>query len=89
MHRPDTTEEVQTIYDQKIRELTDEDRFLRGLSLIRFSREMCLAGIRESHPDWGPQDLKVALFERIYGDQFSDEEKDRIRSGLTVKNLDI
>lgn len=82
MYKPDTTEEAQKVYDHRIRNLTAEERFLRGLSLIRFSREMCLAGLREAHPNWNPQELKLALFETIYGDQFSEEEKVRIRDLL-------
>lgn len=82
MHRPDTSEEIQKIYDQKIRELSEKERFLRGLSLTHFCREICLASIREKHPDLNPQEVKVKFFERVYGDAFEPKEKERILAFL-------
>jgi len=32
MYRPDTSPEVQEVYDQMIRNLSEEERFLKGIS---------------------------------------------------------
>jgi hypothetical protein len=78
MYRPDTSGEVQKIYDEKIRQLTEEERFLRGLSLTHFCREICLWSLREKYPDLSPQELKGKFFERVYGDAFEPEEREKI-----------
>lgn len=82
MHRSDTSEEAQKIYDQKIRELTEEERFLKGISLTHFCRQVCFASILESHPGLSSQEMKIQLFERIYGPLFLEPEKEKIRAFL-------
>ena len=82
MFRPDTSPEVQKVYDQKIRRLSEEERFLRGLSLTHFCRQICLAGIQDQHPSMTPEEMKIAIFERIYGPTFPTAEKHRIYSFL-------
>lgn len=84
MHRPDTDETTQAVYDQKIRELSPEKRFLRGVSLTHFSRQMCLAGIQRRNPSIGAGELRVKMFETIYGEAFSEEEKQKIRAYFLV-----
>jgi len=84
MYRSDTTVEVQKIYDQKIKKLSDEERFLRGLSLTHFSRQLCMAGIRDEHPDWTDNEAKIEFFERIYGAHFSQKEKAKIHNFIKL-----
>lgn len=78
MHRTDTSEDIQSVYDRMIRELSGKERFLRGLSLTRFSRDLCLSGIRERKPGLSLIDEKIALFDSIYGGSYSQEEKEKI-----------
>lgn len=78
MYRPDTSIEVQKIYDKKIKALSSNERFLRGLSLTHFCREMCWAGIRNRYPQMNPQEAKLKFFETVYGSSFSEDEKSRI-----------
>lgn len=82
MYRPDTTEEAQKIYDEKILRLTGEERFLRGLSLCHFSREMVYDGLKKRNPNLTPQELKLLFFESLYGHLYSEEEKKRIHADL-------
>lgn len=84
MFRPDTTAEIQRVYDQKIRELSEEERFLRGLSLTHFCRLLCLAGIHDQYPALAPDEVKRVFFERLYGSVFSEEEREKIRAFLSV-----
>lgn len=69
----DTTEIVQKIYDKKIRELSEEERFFKGLSLTHFCREMCLEGLKQRYPQANHRQLKKFLFELLYPTNFYPE----------------
>jgi len=87
MYRPDTSDEIQKIYDEKVRRLTEEERFLRGLSLTRFCREICLSHIREGNPDLNPGEIKAKFFEDIYGPEFLPAERRKIADFLKTNPL--
>ena len=78
MYRSDTSPEVQKIYDEKIKALSSEERFLRGLSLTHFCREICWFGIKDRNPSLDLQGVKLKYFEAIYGLCFSEVEKKKI-----------
>ncbi|MBF0492800.1 MAG: hypothetical protein HQM15_08470 [Deltaproteobacteria bacterium] len=78
MYRSDTSLEVQKLYDEKIKALSSEEKFLRGISLTHFCREMCWAGIHERNPLMNLQESKVSFFETVYGACFSKQEKKKI-----------
>ena len=82
MYRSDTSDEAQRIYDEKILQMTGEERFLRGLSLCHFSREIVYGSLKKQNPGLSPQDLKLLFFETLYGHLYSKEEKRRIRADL-------
>jgi len=46
------------------------------------ARALAVAGIRRDGPDISPADLRVRLFERLYGNDFSEEERARIVATL-------
>lgn len=78
MHRPDTSTEIQEIYDQRIRSLSEEERFLRGLSLTHFCRQIGMESLIRENPHMSPHELRAHFFERTYGDSFSRDEKEKI-----------
>ena len=41
-----------------------------------------MAGIKAEHPGISGHDLRVRLFERLDGDDFSEEERSRILAAL-------
>ena len=82
MHRSDTTKEVEKIYDEKIRRLSPEERFSRGLSLTSFCRKICLEQLRQAHPDFSPADIKIRFFEQVYGSDFPENTKKLIYNAL-------
>jgi len=82
MHRSDTSLEAQQVYDRLISRLTGTERFLRGISMTHFCRQLCIAGILERQPSLSQSELKAALFDTIYGDCFHDGEKESIRRVL-------
>lgn len=66
MHRPDTTKDMQKIYDQKIRQLSEEERFRKGLSLTHLCREIALAEIQNQHHSLTPQEIKIKFRKLLY-----------------------
>lgn len=66
MIESDTSKEMQKIFDQKIRQLSQKERFLKGLSLIHLCREMCLSGLRKRHPLANNYQLKKLFSELLY-----------------------
>ncbi len=86
MTKSDTSHEIQRVYDQKILELSGEERFLRGMELTRLSREMCRQGLSDQYPSLNEQNKKRHFFERVYGSDFSEIEKRRIHLLLDVSS---
>ncbi len=82
MYRHDTSKEVQEIYDQKIRALSQEERFLRGISLTHFCREICLSQIKEKYPQLTNPEIKAHFFEMVYGESFGPTEIKKISAIL-------
>lgn len=78
MYREDTTADAQTMYDAMIRNLSEEERFLKGLSLTHFARQMCYWGIRNRYPGLADKELRREFFELVYGDLFRPEQKEKI-----------
>ncbi len=66
MRRSDTPSEVQKRYDRLWRNLSLEERFLSGLSLIRASREMLIAGLKSRFPNLSEKELRQRLLQQIY-----------------------
>lgn len=82
MYREDTIADAQAMYDAVIRNLSEEQRFLKGLSLTRFARQMCFWGIRDRHPDLTEKELRREFFEVVYGHLFRPEQKLKIHRNL-------
>ena len=82
MHQPDTTAEAEQLYDEKIRQLSAQEKFSKGLSLTSFCREVCWESLRQAHGNLSQKELKVYFFERIYGTDFSDGIKKDIHDSL-------
>lgn len=66
MVKTDTSPEIQEIHDQMMRQLSETQRFMRGLSLTRLCREICLEGLRERHLHADEQQLKKLFFGLLY-----------------------
>jgi len=55
-------------------------RLLMSLSMSRMSLEIMVCGIREKY---GDGDLKKHVFLRMYGNDFTDKEKEKILEFIT------
>jgi hypothetical protein len=78
----DTSEEVIRLQREIILSKTTEERFILGLELSDFVIEFITGTIRAHNPGISDTDIKIELFERFYGKEFSDEEKEKIFRSL-------
>jgi hypothetical protein len=58
------------------------DRVRMACEMFDLARTLAMAGIRAAEPSIGHHDMRVRLFERLYGDDFSEEERARIVATL-------
>ncbi len=80
----DTSPEVDAMYTEMLLSLPPGRRVQMGLEMLEFGMTMALAGIRM---ECGGQDEvteRLMLFERLYREDFSDEEMKKVLSALRV-----
>lgn len=58
------------------------DRVRMTCEMFDLARTLTVAGIRTNEPAISDHDLRARLFERLYGDDFSEEERARIVATL-------
>lgn len=61
---------------------TESERFLMGVEMIDYVHTVVENSIRADQPTISEIDLKVAVFKRYYGREFSKEEVSRIEQGM-------
>ncbi|OGQ05346.1 MAG: hypothetical protein A3F82_00980 [Deltaproteobacteria bacterium RIFCSPLOWO2_12_FULL_44_12] len=64
--RSDTSPEVQKHFDALCRQLSEEERFLKGLEWIRLNRELLLAGFRARFPHFSEEQIRKELMREVY-----------------------
>lgn len=64
----DTTPEAAEVLRERLRRMSPGERLEEGIRLCRFSREMMRAGIRARHPEYGDEDVEMALARMLWGD---------------------
>lgn len=73
------------IYDKQIeirRSFTEEKRARIAVDLIDTCYSLVVNRLRREHPDYTKGELMYAVFEEFYSDEFSAEEKQRIRISI-------
>jgi hypothetical protein len=78
----DTTEEARKKQLEIIFSKTPEECFLMGIEMINYVRMVVENSIRAEQPNISPTDLKIAVFKRYYGNEFSKEEIARIEESM-------
>ena len=78
----DTSPDVAAQFDALMARRSGSDRVRMACEMFDLARALAVAGIRADHPGISGNDLRVRLFERLYGDDFSDEERSRILAAL-------
>ena len=70
----DTPREVETLYREKLMQRSGAERFRMGLEMFELATLMMLAGLPVEDRDR----VRELLLRRLYGDEFTGEELQRI-----------
>ncbi len=74
----DTSKKIESIYIEKITHLSAEERLSMACRMYHTGRDLVVAGIMANHPGLNDSELKIHLFKRIYGPDFSPMIKETI-----------
>ena len=80
----DTSPEVIKIYREMLMSLSNEERLIRGAGMFDACRELALASLKEELSD---TDKKIFLFQRFYGVDFNDKDKEAFIKRLRKKQI--
>lgn len=58
------------------------ERFRMGFEMMSDGRRIVECSINRQHPDWSEAERQVAVFERIYRDDFSEDALERMKISL-------
>lgn len=78
----DTPDHIRHLYASYIMGKSDVERFRMGFEMADLGPRMVEQSIKQQHPDWSAGELKAAVFERIYRNDFPVEEMARIKASL-------
>ncbi|HAI75623.1 MAG TPA: hypothetical protein DCM08_05200 [Microscillaceae bacterium] len=78
----DTTPEMRKKQLELVFRMTPKERFQQGLEMIAFVRQTVENSILKQNPNLTAAELKVEVFKRYYGKEFSAEEQQRIIAHL-------
>jgi hypothetical protein len=74
----DTTPDVQARFEALMRSRSGSDRVRMMSEMFDFARELVLSNLREDHPAATDVDLRVLLFDRLYGDEMDPDQRARV-----------
>lgn len=57
---------------------TSDERLYASFKIMNNYREYYQTKIKELHPEYDEVDLKISYFKMMYGNEFSEEEKQKI-----------
>lgn len=74
----DTPPDVAARYRALLLERSPAERMIMACAMFDSARHLMIAGIRADEPGISETELRVRVFERTYGRDFSGEARDRI-----------
>ncbi len=80
----DTPPHVQKLYSDFIMSKSVTERFRMGFDMSNEGRRMIEYSVARQHPNWSTGQLKAAVFERIYRDDFGADEMERIMASIAA-----
>lgn len=75
----DTSEEMRTLYRSMLMQRSGEERMVMGSRMFDVARTMIIASLP---PGLTPGEVRIALLERLYGNDFSPEVLQKISNAL-------
>lgn len=74
----DTPPDVEAAFTAMFRQLSPAARLRMTSEMFDTARRLMIANIRANHPDISDTELRVQVFVRTYGDDYSESERTRI-----------
>ena len=74
----DTHPEIKKLYHDMLISKTPADRLGMASRMFDSAKSLCLAGLLNEKQDLDQSEIRKALFLWIYGNDFSDAQKERI-----------
>lgn len=81
----DTSEGVARQMDALLAQRSGSDRVRMACEMFDLARRLAVANIRATEPGISEEQLRVRLFERLYGDDLSDEDRERLAAALAPR----
>ena len=78
----DTSPDVQAHFDELMRQCSGSDRVRMMSEMFDFAKALVLSNLRTTHPGATDVELRVLLFDRLYGDDL-----DPVEHGTVVARL--
>ncbi len=74
----DTSDKMQKAYEDMIFKKSPGERVAMAFSLFDFAKEIVISSIKEGRPDISKSDLRAEIFLRFYGNDFGEQDKEKI-----------
>jgi hypothetical protein len=74
----DTRPEVAAQFRNLMKAKSNEQRLLMGCSMFDTAKQIVQSSIYSQHPGITPEEMKIEIFLRFYGQDFSQADKDKI-----------
>ena len=78
----DTPADVQARFDELMRQRSGSDRVRMMSEMFDFAKALVLSNLRETHPGATNAELRVLLFDRLYGNEIDPAQRASIMTRL-------
>ncbi|OFW14097.1 MAG: hypothetical protein A3H29_12300 [Acidobacteria bacterium RIFCSPLOWO2_02_FULL_67_21] len=78
----DTPPDVQARFDELMRQRSGSERVRMMSEMFDLAKALALSNLRSTHPGATEADLRVLLFDRLYGDELDMAERSHILTRL-------
>jgi len=80
----DTPPEIRRLQGRIVLEKPLEERLRMVFEMMEGGQRMVANFLHRQHPDWSISQLKAAVFERMYRDDFTADEMERIITSIVA-----
>ena len=85
----DTPPDVQARFDELMRQRSGSDRVRMMSEMFGFAKTLVLSSLRATHPDATDAELRVLLFDRLYGDELDPAERGSVVARLRAERSPV
>jgi hypothetical protein len=85
----DTLPEVRARFDELMRQRSGSDRVRMMSEMFDFARALVLSNLRETRPGATNAELRVLLFERLYGDEIDPAQRASVVARLRAERRPV